>query len=363
MAVRSPVLLSLLVFTLVGACTQAAPAEPSPQVSPVEATGDLSGIRSYLLAKTADLRAQTVALSDSSSTYFDLIEAHDFDYAAAWQEQPDQVAGLVVEMRQAWLRASPLYEQMEGIVAGVPSLSAYDVVLDAGATGAEDPENAAPYDLTLPDGGVLERPGNLFGVTESTLWGTWPAFRIDIAADLDDDGSIEFGEVSLPDAGVIRAAAERMDQTAAELQASAEAWQPTLADAFTALVVMVPTMSEYFESWKNSRFVAGDQSQQRDFVVVSRLSDIVDILESLQVVFQSIEPLTAALDPVQSDQVEAGLADLQTFVADVHAQESAGRQYTAEEADVLGAEAQDRATAIAGQITQMAGRLGVELPE
>jgi len=236
-------------------------------------------------------------------------------------------------------------------------------VADAGATGAEDPENAAPYDLTLPDGRVLERPGNLFGVTESTLWGTWPDFRIDIAADLDDDGSIEFGEVSLPDAGVIRAAAERMDQTAAELQASAEAWQPTLADAFTALVVMVPTMSEYFESWKNSRFVAGDQSQQRDFVVVSRLSDIVDILESLQVVFQSIEPLTAALDTVQSDQVEAGLADLQTFVADVHAQESAGRQYTAEEADVLGAEAQDRATAIAGQITQMAGRLGVELPE
>jgi hypothetical protein len=73
--------------------------------------------------------------------------------------------------------------------------------------------------------------------------------------------------------------------------------------------------------------------------------------------------LTVALDPVQSSQVEADLAGLRDFVADVHEQERGGRRYTAEEADLLGAEAQDRATAIAGQIAQIAGRLGVELAE
>jgi hypothetical protein len=162
---------------------------------------------------------------------------------------------------------------------------------------------------------------------------------------------------------VIRAAAERLDATVDELKASAAAWEPTEADAFTALVVMVPTMSEYFESWKNSRFVVGELSQQRDFVVISRLSDIVDILGSLQVVFEAVEPRMRSLDPAQSDQVETGLSELRAFVGDVHAQERGGRQYTPEEADLLGAEAQDRATAIAGQVVQLAGRLGVRLAE
>ena len=43
-----------------------------------------------------------------------------------------------------------------------------------------------------------------------------------------------------------------------ELDAAARKWEPTLQDALTALVVMTPTMSEYFEAWKNSRFVAGE---------------------------------------------------------------------------------------------------------
>ena len=40
-----------------------------------------------------------------------------------------------------------------------------------------------------------------------------------------------------------------------------------------------------------------------------------------------------------------------------------GEQYTAEEADTLGAEAQRQAEAIAGQVTQAAKRLGIELQE
>ena len=61
-------------------------------------------------------------------------------------------------------------------------------------------EGAVPFDLNLPDGRVLPKPGNLFGVTESTLWGTYPEFTItEVEADFNHDGKLDFGE-ALPDA-------------------------------------------------------------------------------------------------------------------------------------------------------------------
>ena len=65
---------------------------------------------------------------------------------------------------------------MEGIVAGVPSLAEYDVIIDAGTSAAEDPESAVPFDLELADGRTLKQPGNLYGVMEGGLWGTIPEF-------------------------------------------------------------------------------------------------------------------------------------------------------------------------------------------
>jgi hypothetical protein len=276
--------------------------------------------------------------------------------------QAEAAAGYVLTAREAWLAASPAYEKMEGIVAGVLTLADYDVILDAGASGAEDPEGAVPFDLELPDGTVLPQPGNLFGVLESTLWGTYAEYSSGVDLDYDIDGEIEFGEV-LPDAQVLKAAADLTDSYAIELGEAANAWEPTLSDAFTSLVVMVPTMSEYFGSWKASRFVAGEASTQRDFVVISRLSDIIDILSSLQVVYAEVKPLVAEHDPDQAKQIDANLAALKDFVAGIYAEEQAGKVFTAEEADSLGAEAQDRATAIAGQVTQVAAALGIELAE
>jgi hypothetical protein len=264
--------------------------------------------------------------------------------------------------KAAWIAASPLYEQTEGIVAGTPSLAEYDVILDAGTSAEEDPEGAVPFDLTLPDGRVLPKPGNLFGVLESTLWGTYADFTTGIEADLDGNGSIDFGE-KLPDANVLKAAADAMDGYVIELNESANAWEPTESDAFTALVVMVPTMSEYFNSWKNSRFILGEATEQRDFVVISRLSDIQNILGSLQVVYAEVKPLVQEEDSAQAAQIEQSLEDLKQFVAGVYAKEQDGYQHTPEEADVLGAEAQNRATAIAGQVAQIAAQLGIRIQE
>ena len=50
-------------------------------------------------------------------------------------------------------------------------------------------------------------------------------------------------------------------------------------------------------------------------------------------------------------------------MADVYKQEQDGKTFTPEEADTLGGEAQSRATSIAGQVSQVAARLNVEIDE
>lgn len=327
-----------------------------------ESKVDLLGIKTYLLEKTALLTESAAKLQAASQDYYDLAKAAGFDYEALWAAKHAEVVEALDAARQSWVVASPVYEQMEGIVAGVPSLSEYDVILDAGASAEDDPENAVPFDLKLPDGRILEKPGNLFGLLEVTLWGTRAEFVAKAEIDLDGDGSVEFGEV-LPEANMLKGAADLMHTYAAELDEQSKAWQPNETDAFTALVVMVPTMSEYFESWKLSRFVQGDTSQQADFAVISRLSDIQDILSGLEVVYQGVSPLVAGVDTARDKQIAQGLADLRAFVGDLLKQEQGGKRFTPEEADLYGGEAQGRADAIAGQIAQIAAQLNITLPE
>jgi hypothetical protein len=199
-------------------------------------------------------------------------------------------------------------------------------------------------------------------VTESTLWGTYDAFRAPVEADLDGDGALEFGE-ALPDANVLKGATDLMATKAGELEQAAASWTPTESDAFTALAVMIPTMNEYFGSWKDSRFVSGSASTQRDFVAISRLADIQGILSSLEIVHDGVSPRIQSVDPAQDQQIRQGLSDLKGFVGDIYTQEQGGKRFSPEEADTLGAEAQNRATAITGQVTQVAAQLGISIQE
>jgi len=361
---NSKSILAVLLLFLLTACVQ--PAMPQAETAPpaqaaTEAATDLAGIKAYLLEKATALRESTATLRALGDEYYTLAEQASFDYEAFWANDPEGIQKLVFDARATWMVASPLYEQMEGIVAGTPSLAEFDVILDAGGE-LEDPENAAPY-VTLPDGTVLRRPGNLFGVLESTLWGTFPEFTVpDLQPDYDGNGTVDFGEI-LPHGGVLKSAADTMDSYANELFVAAEAWTPTESDAFTALVVMVPTMSEYFGSWRDSRFVTGEESTQADFVAISRLADIQDILGGLEIVYSELQPLVATVDDVQSTQIATDLGELKTFVTDVYAQENDGKRFTPEEADLLGIEAQNRATAITGQISQVAAQLNITVQE
>jgi hypothetical protein len=357
---------ALLLTACQGAAPDTAPSASIPPIAESTAVGaqaDLAPVKHYLTEQAAELKLATAQLREAALQYHALAEGAGFDYARLWQDDPDTVRAALLAARTAWRSASPGYERIEGIVAGVPSLADYDVVLDAGSAGSEGGDNVAPVDLSLGDGRTLEKPGNLFGVTESTLWGTFADYTVPgVAADVDGDGQPSLGD-ALPDAHVLLAGATELDRQVGELGVAAQAWEPTATDAFTALVVMVPTMSEYFASWKDSRFVAGDASTQRDFVAISRLADIQDILGGLQVVYQGVSPLVAGADAAQNAAIARDLGDLQGFVANVHQKEQAGQRYSPEEADVLGAEAQNRATAITGQIAQAAAQVGVTLPE
>ncbi len=334
-----------------------APADSSAAVG----TADFTAVRSFLDEHTTGLAASAATFLEGSQQYYDLAKAANFDYAKLWAEQQDAVVPILTSLQETYRASNPQYEQMEGIVAGVPSLSRFDVILDAGSSAADDPENAVPFDLTLPDGRVLEKPGNLFYMEETSLFGTNPDFTAkDVQADFDGDGTVEFGEV-LPDANVLLGSAQAFDGYAKELATTANAWEPNEADAFTALVVMIPTMNEYFESWKNSRFVAGDTASEQAFAATSRLSDITDILSGLEVVYAGVQPRVAGADATRADQIGAGLGELTDSIAQLRDEESGGRVFKPEEADQLGADKQARASDIAGQISQVAAQLGVEI--
>ena len=333
--------------------------EPAPQ----QADAQLGGVKDYLLEHTEGLNAFTGEFDEDADRYYELAKAADFDYARLWRTQGAEVGPLVQRLKTSWVEGNPMYERVEGIVAGTPSLSKYDVILDAGSSAAEDPESAVPFDLTLPSGTVLKQPGNLYNLTEGALWGTLPeGLPASASADLDGDGKAEFGE-ALPDANLLAAASDEFKRSAEQLHQSANDWQPSQSDAFTALVVMVPTMSEYFGQWKESRFVVGNRSDSESFNVVSRLSDINDILTGLDVIYTGVKPTIAESDAERAQQTEEELEGLKSFISDLHGQEQSGKRFTPEEADVLGTEAQDRGTAIAGQVSQAAASLGIEIAQ
>jgi hypothetical protein len=324
---------------------------------------ELTAVKEYLTAHSADLARQTQALRELGEEYYALAKSVDFDYERLLDEHGDRVESLLRRSKAAFAKANPAYEEMEGIVAGVPRLAQYDVDIDAGSD-ASDPENAVSFSLELPDGRTLKQPGNLFFVTETALYGTNPDFLAKgVEQDVDGDGDEEFGE-GVPDAAIYRAAVREFDAQARALDADAGEFEPTPSDAFTALVIMTPTMSEYFQTWKNTVFVAGERrASEPAFVAASRLSDIADILEGLDFTYREIEPLIAERAPQQAEQTQKALRDLLAYVEDLRDTEAAGRRFTPKEADTFGTEAQRRAEAIAGQIAQAAQRLGIELQE
>lgn len=337
-----------------------AAAESTPAATETAAAANLDAIKTYLLDHTQRLVTATEQLQTDAQAYYDLAEAADFDYAKLLEGDREAVQAAVTKLQEDHIQANPAYEEMEGVVAGVPELADYDVIIDAGGD-ASDPESAVPFSLKTEDGREFKQPGNFFALVETSAFGTEPKFQAkDAEPDLDGDGKVAFPE-ALPDAPFLLAATTEFVKYAKELDEAAKAWEPKPEDAFTAVVVMTPTMSEYFDAWKNSRFIAGDKAEEKGFVATSRLSDIRDILGGIVLIYDNLRPSVEAVDAEGANQTAQQLKELHEFAERLLDEETGGKQFTADEADTLGSEAQDRAEAIAGQVSQQAGKLNIQL--
>ena len=125
---------------------------------------------------------------------------------------------------------------------------------------------------------------------------------------------------------------------------------------------MTPTMSEYFEAWKSSRFVAGAQvggdacSSPPRACRTSPASSTASCWSTTASSRRSPRPTRE-----QAKQTGSDLKGCTQFAVELRDEEAGGKKFTAAEADTLGSDAQDRAEAIAGQVSQAAGQLGIKL--
>lgn len=317
----------------------------------------LANVKQFTLYHNRRLVAQAELLEAAVSDYAGTIAAHGGDYAAAWAADGAKLAKQVGAIRSLWLEASNQYETIEGIVAGIPETAKYDLILDAGNPGTEE-EDVAEYDLTLPDGTVLERPGNLFhGITEPLFWGMTES-GVKLPADLNGDGKIGHGEI-LFDANLGLGAARALAHWAKALETDMSSWKPNRADAFTSVVVMTPTVGDYFGEWKESQFISGEIGA---FVAQSRLADVIGIMGGCRKMYsEAISPVVAAGDADLDNRIKAGFEELLGLVEDTYAREQSGAKFGVEEADALGSEAQDIADRIVAMVLQAAARNGVEI--
>ena len=199
---------------------------------------------------------------------------------------------------------------------------------------------------------------------ETSAFGTEPKFQAKgVEPDLDGDGKVTFPE-ALPDADFLLAATNEFVKYAKELDAAAKKWTPTLEDAFTAVVVMTPTMSEYFDAWKNSRFIAGNDAEEKGFVATSRLSDIRDILGGLVLIYDSIKPGDRRGRPGRRPtRPRCSCRSSTSSPSACSTRSRAARSSRRPRPTRSAPRPRPKAEAIAGQVSQSAGQLNLKLED
>ena len=334
-----------------------------PEVSGPLAAADLAGVKTYLTDHTVKLVGFTERFRSLADDYDELAGSVAYDHARLLREHRAQVEPILAQAKDLWTEGNPYYERVEGVVAGTPSLAVYDVILDAGSSAAEDPASAVPFDLKLADGRVLAQAGQPLQPDRGHALGHASRVRGRRSADLDARRHGSSSARCCRTRTSSRRPPTRSSSTPASSTASARAWKPTASDAFTSVVVMVPTMSEYFGQWKVSRFVLGREARRATRSTSSPGSPTSATSSAACASSTPASPRDRARS-TRSRRAQTKRSSTRSWRSSATLAGAGARRASAsrpQQADVLGRRRRSAATAIAGQVTQAAARLKVKI--
>ena len=278
---------------------------------------DVTEVKSYLVSTVEKIKRGSTEFVENANAYAALVAANGGPEKAFTAKKPE-VLRLVAKMQENYKAMDSFgYETVEGIVAGVEKFAHYDVYLDAGLPKGDGPaEEVSPLKLKLSTGGVIDREGSSFTyIIEPALWGGNKKWCVPV--DLDGDGHIGPRE-SLPRPEVLTAVAADTDKVIGEMLADARAWQPTVTDCYQAMVAMTPTLSDYFEDWKESRY---SKAASGRFFAVSRISDMQGIMKSCAVMYRAVQDTVKTKDKALAKTIDIGFKDIFTFLDDLEGRE------------------------------------------
>jgi soluble cytochrome b562 len=315
----------------------------------VHAEETAASAKSYLLQKLEKMATASEDFVKNSEGYSALVAEHGGSVEAAYKADPKQMEKLVAKLRDDYKAMDSFgYETVEGIVAGVPSLADYDIYLDAGVPASEGPEGVAPVVLVLVNGEKIDKQGSLFTyIIEPMLWSGDKRWVV----------SVDSGKKSLPRPEVLSAAAKDVNKKLGELLADAKSWNASISDCFGAMVVMTPTLSDYFEDWKESRY---SKEKSGRFQAVSRVSDMRGIMGSCQVMYDAVEKKVAEKDKSLAKSVDSGFKGIVAFLDKIDAREKEG-EIKGAEIDELATQAKEKTDKLVPQIQQSAAVIGVKV--
>jgi hypothetical protein len=315
-----------------------------PAVAQSDAAAKVQSVKDYLTKTVDSMKAASADLVAASTEYAAIIKQHG-SLQAAHTADAAKLQALVLRMQEDYKNIDSFgYETVEGIVAGVDSLAHYDIYLDAGVPASEGPDDVADVVLDLGNGEKIDKQGALFTyIIEPALWGG------------DERWITKVGDKTLPKPEVLLAAAKDADAKIASLQADSHAWKATINDLFGAMVLMTPTLSDYFEDWKESRY--SDEKSGR-FQAVSRISDMRGIMQSCAVMFKAVKTSVASKDSALAKSIDTGFDEILAFIDLIGKRETEGAIKPAE-IDELAAQAKEKTDKIVPQIEQSAALVGV----
>ena len=329
--------------------------QAAPPIVPSNVKGS-AGVKAYLLKVLDQITVANADLTRESAAYAKLIADNGGTPESAAKAQPQQMAELILQMRDAYQRIDSFgYEYIEGIVAGVPALMKYDAELDAGipAKGAGVQDVVANVvihagDITIDHEGSLNNY-----LIEPTVFGTNERFTKGVAT------LPGFSKpVNLPNPVVISALADYSTQGYARLKADADAWQPSDKDCCHVVANMTPTLADYFDDWKETKKYG--MAKGGRFVAVSRLSDMRGIMSSTQLAWLAVADKVHAKDAALADKISLGYQQILQFINTIDAREQK-KPLKIETIDALGTQAKEKADKVTVQGDQAAALLGIDV--